>query len=115
MQAFVFRLDDEHRSRISDCVRKGGIQLNHQGITDFACNIESSIVTFLKARAETSGRCRQAHDALRDLWQLSHEEDAPVGQLRTRLLCLQKLALDYLDMRARLHLRNCLIQSMVDS
>jgi hypothetical protein len=102
MQAFVFRLDDEHRSRISDCVRKGGIQLNHQGITDFACNIEYSIVTFLKARAETSGRCRQAHDALRDLWQLSHEEDAPVGQLRTRLLCLQKLALDYLDMRARL-------------
>jgi hypothetical protein len=58
--AFVFRLDDEHRSRISDCVRKGGIQLNHQGITDFACNIESSIVTFLKARADTSGRRRQA-------------------------------------------------------
>jgi hypothetical protein len=48
-------------SRLRDCVRKGGIQLNHQGITDFACNIESSIVTFLKTRADTSGRRRQAH------------------------------------------------------
>jgi hypothetical protein len=101
-QSFVFRLDDEHRSRISDCVRKGGIQLNHQGLIDFACKIESSIVEFLRARADTSGPSRQARDALRDLWQLSHEDEVPVGQLRARLLCLPKFALDYLDMRARL-------------
>ena len=103
-QSFVFRLDDEHRSRISDCVRKDGIQLNYQGIIDFAHNIETSIVTFLKAKANTRGSYRQARDALRDLWRLSHEadDDISVRLLRARLPCLPKLALDYLDMRARL-------------
>jgi hypothetical protein len=99
-QSFVFRLDDEHRSRISDCVRKDGIQLDHQGIIDFVCKIESSLVAFHKARADAGTR-RQAHDALRDLWQLSYEVDVPVGQLRARLLYLPKLALDHLDLRAR--------------
>jgi hypothetical protein len=96
----VFRLDDEHRSRISDCVGKAGIQLGHQSITDFVCKTESSIVAFLKARPDAGTR-RQAHDALRDLSRLSHEVDVPVGQLRARLLYVPKLALDYLDMRAR--------------
>jgi hypothetical protein len=64
------------------------------------CKIWTSIVAFLNAKPDTGTR-RQAHDALRDLWRLSHEVDVPVGQLRTRLLCLPKFALDYLDMRAR--------------
>ena len=80
-------------------MRKDGIQLDHQGIVDFVCKIESSIVAFLKARADVRTR-RQAHDALRDLWQLSYQEDVPVGQLRARLLNLPKLALDHLDLRA---------------
>jgi hypothetical protein len=103
-QSFVFQPDDEHRSRISDCVRKDGIQLNCRGIIDFAHNIETSIATFLKAKANTSESYRQARNALRDLWQLSHEadDDISVRLLRARLLRLPKLALDYLDMRARL-------------
>src|SRR5438046_2323219 len=99
MQTFVFRLNEEHRNRISDCVRKDGIHLDHQGIIDFVCKIESSIVAFRKARADAGTR-RQAHDALRDLWRPSYQVDVPVGRLRARLLCLPKLALDYLDMRA---------------
>ena len=79
---------------------KDDIQLDHQGIIDFVCKIESSIVAFLKARADARTR-RQAHDALRDLWQLSYEEDVPVGQLRARLLYLPKLAFDHLVLRAR--------------
>jgi hypothetical protein len=103
-RSFVFLLDDEHRNRIGDCVRKDDIQLNYQGIVDFAHNIETSIVTFLKAKANTRGSYRQARDALRDLWRLSHEadDDISVRLLRARLLRLPKLALDYLDMRARL-------------
>ena len=103
-QSFVFRLDDEHRSRISDCVRKDGIQLNYRGNIDFARNIETSIVTFLKAKANTRESYRQARNALRDLWRLSHEadDDISVRLLRARLPRLPKLALDYLDMRARL-------------
>lgn len=81
-------------------MRKDGIQLDHQGIIDFVCKIESSIVAFLKARADARTR-QQAHDALRDLWQLSYEVDVPVGQLRARLLYLPKLAFDHLDLRAR--------------
>lgn len=81
-------------------MRKDGIQLDHQGIIDFVCKIESSLVAFHKARADAGTR-RQAHDALRDLWQLSYEVDVPVGQLRARLLYLPKLALDHLDLRAR--------------
>ncbi len=100
-QLFVFWLDDEHRSRISDCVRKDGFHLNYQGIIDFAHNIETSIVMFLKAKANTTGSYRQARDALRDLWRLSHEADDEISVhlLRSRLLCLPKRALDYLDMR----------------
>ena len=81
-------------------MRKDGIQLDHRGIIDFVCKIESSIVAFHKARDDARTR-RQAHDALRDLWQLSYEVDVPVGQLRARLLYLPKLALDHLDLRAR--------------
>jgi hypothetical protein len=82
-QSFVFQPDDEHRSRISDCVRKDGIQLNCRGIIDFAHNIETSIATFLKAKANTSESYRQARNALRDLWQLSHEADDDISVRRT--------------------------------
>ena len=72
---------------------------------------------FLKAKANTTGSYRQARNALRDLWRLSHEADDEISVhlLRSRLLRLPKLALDYLDMRAPSHLWNCLIHSMVDS
>jgi hypothetical protein len=103
-QSIAFRLDDEHRSRISDCVRKDSIQLTYQGIVRFAHNIEILIVTFVKAKGNTTGSYRQARNALRDLWRLSHQadDDISVRLPRARLQCLPKLALDYLDMRARL-------------
>jgi hypothetical protein len=68
---------------------------------DFVCKIETSIAGLREARPD-AGTFRQAHDALRDLWRLSHQADVPVRQLRTRLLKLPRLALDYLDMRARI-------------
>jgi hypothetical protein len=85
-------------------VRKDSIQLTYQGIVRFAHNIEISIVTFVKAKGNTTGSYRQARNALRDLWRLSHQADADISVrlLRARLQCLPKLALDYLDMRARL-------------
>jgi hypothetical protein len=46
------------------------------------------------------GSLRQAHDALRQLWLLSHSKDVPVARLRIRIQELPKMAVEYLDRRA---------------
>ena len=50
MQPTIFQLNDEHRSRIRDCLWKQGIWLSHEADKNFARDVECSIVTFLKKR-----------------------------------------------------------------
>ena len=63
MQSTAFQLDDEHRSRIRDCLWTHGIQLNRAAIMNFADNITSSIVTFLKSKPDARGTYQRADDA----------------------------------------------------
>jgi hypothetical protein len=55
---------------------------------------------FLAARARPAGSDRKAHDALRALWLLAHEEDPQVGALRARVERLPPKASSYIESRA---------------
>jgi len=100
MQSSAFKLDDEQRSRIRDCLLKGGIALDRDAEQRLSSKIEFSIGTFIEAKTKAHDTPRQTHEALRQLWSLAHEEDCPVGQLRARLHRLPRKAVEYLDMRA---------------
>ena len=101
MQPTIFQLNDEHRSRIRDCLWKQGIRLSHEADKNFARDVECSIVTFLKERGNSSTTHREAHDALRAVWQISQQDDVLEEQLRALLNALPRRAIEYLDTRAR--------------
>jgi hypothetical protein len=100
MQSISFPLDCELRSRIKDCLGKEGIRLHPEADKVFARNVKFSIDNFLKQKADSSFPHRQAHNALRKIWLLSHEDDVPIGQLRALVLSLQKPTAEYLNVRA---------------
>jgi hypothetical protein len=99
-QAHHYRLDDEQRARVRDCLTKEGLSLPSERFEGFIRVLESSITHFLAAAPE--GTFREAHDALRDLWQLSNDDDPPVGIIRSRIQTLPKEAIEYLDRRVRI-------------
>jgi len=100
MQSITFPLDCELRGRIKNCLGKEGIRLDPEADKVFARNVKFSIDNFLKQKADSSFPHRQAHNALRKIWLLSHEEDVPVGQLRALVLSLPRPTAEYLNMRA---------------
>jgi len=84
-----------------DCLRKEGIRLSHGAVKNLESKIELSIATFRKEKNCPSGTHREAHDALRALWKLSHQDDTPVAQVRARLQALPDRAVEFIEMRAR--------------
>ena len=96
----AFRLDDEQRARVRNCLTKGGLSLPPDRFAQLIGNVETSIAHFFAAAPE--GTFRDAHNALRGLWELSHEDDPPVGVIRARIKALPKQAIEYLDRRARI-------------
>jgi hypothetical protein len=96
-QQDLARLDDEHRARVRDCLTKDGLSLPRDRFVRFIGDIEASIAHFLAA---PEGTFRDAHDALRHLWELSHDDDPPVAVLRARIQALPEQAVAYIDRRA---------------
>ena len=94
-----YRLDDEQRARVGDCLTKEGMSLPHDRLERFIGGIEASIAHFRATPPEAT--FRDAHDALRDLWKLSHDDDPSIGQLRARLKALPNQAIEQLGRRAR--------------
>jgi hypothetical protein len=92
-----FRLDDEQREWVRNCLRKAGVGLV-EPFDDFIDRIERSVDHFRAAKPE--GRFRQAHDALRDIAIRSREEDPSPAQLLGRLRTLPSQALEDLGRRA---------------
>jgi hypothetical protein len=92
-----FKLDDEHCNRVQDCLNKASLS-PEEPFEKFVGRIEMSIRTFYKT--EPDATLREAHDALRALWHLSHDPDPSVGQLRARLKKLPRRALRYVEDRA---------------
>ena len=97
-QAARYRLDDEQRSRVRDCLTKERLSLPPDCFERLICGIEASIAHFLASAPE--GTFRDAHDALRHLWELSHDDDPPIAVVRARIQALPKEAIEYADRRA---------------
>jgi hypothetical protein len=96
----AFALDHEHRDQIDDCLRKDGFRLTPEIKKDFVRAVQASIHAFVRRRLDSEITYREAHEALRNLWLLSMEDDPPVGQLRARISRLPKICIEYLNMRA---------------
>jgi hypothetical protein len=77
------RLDNEQRARVTVCLRKEALSLPPDRLEQFISGIEASIAHFRATPPEAS--FRDAHDALRALRTLAHEDDPPIGQLKARL------------------------------
>jgi hypothetical protein len=98
-QSAPYRLNDEQRARVADCLTKEGMSLPRDRLERFIGDIEASIAQFRATPPETT--FRDAHDALRDLWRLSRDDDPSIGQLRARLKALPNQAIEQLGRRAR--------------
>ncbi len=92
-----FRLDDEQRARVGDCLRKGGLSLPPDRLKRLIAGIEASIAHFRATPPD--GSFRDAHDALRALWALAEDDDPPIGQLKARLARLPAAARESIGRR----------------
>jgi hypothetical protein len=95
-------LDEDQRRDIARYISKDGKPVTRACLEKLLRDIEASIAAFQAQEPEAS--FRQAHDALRGLWSLTHKADAdvPVGLLRIRIQSLPTKAVEYLDRRATL-------------
>jgi hypothetical protein len=91
----VFRLDEEQRSRVRDCLRKPGLAPSSSAFDRFVRAIEGTIAGFVKPNATP----RETHDELRALWFLAHEDDPQIGVLRARTRALSKNGREYINRR----------------
>jgi hypothetical protein len=98
-----FRLDDEQRARVTDCLGKEALSVPSDRLEQFAGDIEASIAQFHATPSETT--FRDARDAVRTLWMLAHEDDPPIGQLRVRLARLPHTARERMGRRASMVMR----------
>jgi hypothetical protein len=92
----VPRLDHEYRLQVGDCLRQEGLPVKADRLIE---NIEASMARFLSAASNDP--LRSAHNALRQLWKLSHDKEPSVGLLRTRIRALPRRAVEYMDRRAQ--------------
>jgi hypothetical protein len=91
-RAALYRLDGEQRALVQAFLKKERLSLPPDDFLQLIRGIETSIVHFLNAPVE--GKFREAHDALRQLYELSHDDDQPVGQLRARIEKLPRDAVE---------------------
>jgi hypothetical protein len=92
------RLADLKRTLIWDCLRGAGLLLPADRFERLIGDVEASIAHYRAGASEDSFRV--AHDALRELWHLSDDDDPPVGQIRARIAALPPQAIEYIDRRA---------------
>jgi hypothetical protein len=98
--AVRYRLDDEQRERIQDCLTKAHISLPRVAFLQLSQDIEASIEHFYQAPVEPT--FRETHDRLRALWKLSHLDEPPIRVLREELKELPNRALESIVRRARI-------------
>jgi hypothetical protein len=96
-QAVHYRLDDEQRAWVRDCLNKEALSLPPDRFERLIRGIEASIVHFLATGPQ--GAFREVHDALRELWELSHDDAPAIAVLRARIQRLPRRAVEYVDRR----------------
>ena len=94
-----YRLDDEQRARVRDCLTKAQISLPVDRLERFVSDIEASIDHFRSAPIEST--FREAHDGLSAFSQRCHLDPAPVKVLREELPKLANAAIEYMARRSR--------------
>ncbi len=93
-----YRLGEEERARVRDCLAKAGVSLPARDFYLFVLDIEASIGHFPAAPERSF---REAHEALRTLWQCSREHSPLVDKLLALLRALPKEAIEDMSRRAR--------------
>jgi len=93
-----YRLGEEERARVRDCLAKAGVSLPARDFYLFVLDIEASIGHFPAAPERSF---REAHEALRTLWQCSREHSPLVDKLLALLRALPKEAIEAMSRRAR--------------
>src|ERR1700730_952761 len=91
-----FRLDEEQRARVRDCLQKDNIAPQGAVFERLLLDIESSI----SPRYRAQRRRPRGTAALRAIWVFADEDDPPVRVLRGLVKALPKPAVDYIDRRA---------------
>ena len=94
-----FLLDDEQRARVGDCLLKADLVLPAAAFEHFVRDIEGSILRFHVA--SPTATLREAHDALRSVWRLAHQDGPSIGLLRIRVKALPEGAIAYVNGRAK--------------
>jgi hypothetical protein len=97
-RATIYLLGDEQRALVQGFLKKEELSLARGHFEQLVGSIETSIENFLSATV--GGTFREAHDALRQLYELSHDDDQPVAQVRARIKTLPRRAIDFIDGRA---------------
>jgi hypothetical protein len=97
-RATIYLLGDEQRALVQGFLKKEELSLARGHFEQLVGGIETSIESFLSA--SVGGTFREAHDSLRQLYELSHDDDQPVAQLRARIKTLPRRAIDFIDGRA---------------
>lgn len=91
------RLDDQQRERVRACLAQARASLI-EPFDEFVTRIEISIDHLRAAKPE--GTFREAHDALREIWLLSHDDDPSPALLRAHVKSLPTEALEGVGRRA---------------
>jgi hypothetical protein len=95
------RLDGEKCAVVWKCLAKKRAAPTQGRFDRFIRDIEAA-VDALPRDAQSAKPFRDAHEALRELWMLSHEDDdhVQIGVLRRQIRSLPSGAVEYLDRRA---------------
>jgi hypothetical protein len=113
LASLLASLDDEWHAFVRNCLKKERVVLETVRFNQFIREIKKSIAVLYattpkrRPRNARGGRrrpFRDAHNALRELWILSHNDALPIEVLRIEVLRtlqdLPRAAVEYLDRRA---------------
>jgi hypothetical protein len=92
-----YRLNDEQRRRVEAAFKKEGFRLPWERIKQLIREVEASIADYLlNARGASF---RDAHEALRQLWNLSHEDHTSDKAVSKLVRALPRRAAEYRNRR----------------
>jgi hypothetical protein len=97
-QVLDFKLNDEHKSIVRDCLEKAEIKSVSSTFDELVNRIEESIKEFRSVKPTATDR--ETRDALRSVYLLAKDNDPSPGQLLARLQSLPQRVREYLDDRA---------------
>jgi hypothetical protein len=81
-------------------LRQAGVSLPAEDLERFVADIDASVAMYRDEQAATVQTARGVHNELRQLFALLERDDAPVGQIRSRVRALSDVARQWVIRRA---------------